>query len=122
MVWVALWLSFIARELFRKGYIHDYTVLLSRHSLEEKRSYVYGDDFYKFLIFCKNNLPEGSSFGLAGVREDSIDIRRASYYLYPNLSLNDGDFILVYNSRSLEREGYHLFASLDGNNYILKKR
>src|SRR3989338_2984090 len=95
-IWVSLWVLFIARELFQKGYFYDYKALLPR-SLEGKRSYVTGDRFYEFLTFCKRGLPPGSSFRLVGVKEDSVDRRRAAYYLYPLVEKDEAEFLLVYD-------------------------
>ena len=119
-IWVTLWVLFIARELFRKGYYYDYKVLSSR-SLEGKRSYVTGDRLYEFLIFSKDQLPYHSSFGLVGVKEDSIDRRRASYYLYPHMERDDPEFLLVYEAIMANRAGYTRFAELDSERYILRK-
>lgn len=121
VIWIALWISFIARELFRKGYFYDYTELLSR-DLEGKRSYVTGDRFYAFLEFCNKNLPEGATYELIGTKEGSIDIRRATYYLYPNLEAKSPDFILVYDTPGVKPEGYDAFLKMDDDRYILKKR
>ena len=120
-IWITLWALFIARELFRKGYFYDYKVLLSR-SLEGKRSYVTGDRFYEFLIFCKRELPPGSSFRLVGMKEDSIDKRRATYYLYPLMEKEEAEFLLVYDSPDMEQALYVPLARLDKERYILRKR
>lgn len=119
-IWVTLWVLFIARELFRKGYFYDYKVLSSR-SLEGKRSYVTGDRLYEFLMFSKERLPHGSSFGLVGVKEDSIDRKRAGYYLYPHLEQDKPEFLLVYDTLAAMRAGYARFAGLDSDRYILRK-
>ncbi len=120
-VWIALWASFIMRELFRKGYFHDYKALLSR-GLEGKQSYVTGDRFYEFLTFCNANLPKGATFNFVGVEEGSIDIRRAVYYLYPRLENADPEFILVYDASDARKAGYERYLKLDDRRYILKKR
>lgn len=116
-----LWLSFIARELFWKGHFYDYMILLSR-SLEGKRSYVTGDRFYEFLIFCNKNLPPVAEYEPLGLQEDSLDKRRATYYLYPHLEKKDAEFLLVYDRPDIRKSGYELFAELDEARYILKKK
>src|SRR3989338_10061005 len=94
-IWLILWVSFITRELFRKGYFYDYKALIFR-SLEGKRSYVTGDRFYEFLTFCNERLPPLANYGWVGVEPESVDMRRAAYYLYPHLEKKDyPDFILV---------------------------
>ena len=118
---MALWAFFIARELFRKGYFYDYRVL-SQRSLDGKRSYVTGDRFYEFLMFCNKGLPQGAAFSFAGVEKDSIDIRRAAYYLYPHLQGLESEFVLVYDEPNVNRTGYGVYAKLDEQRYILKRR
>jgi hypothetical protein len=126
-VWVVLWISFTARELFVKGALKDYKVLLSR-SLEGKRAYVTGDKFYGFLTFCRANMPAGVTYGLAGVNKgpgkENIDPslleRRAFYYLYPYLPTEEPEYILVYEESGIKKDGYYRCAKLDDNSYILK--
>ena len=120
LVWVALWLSFVARELFRKGYIHDYRELLIR-DLDGKRSYVAGDRFYEFILFSKSELPQDATFDMIGVKEGSIDKRRAVYYIYPAMKSDDPDYILVYDTAGFAKSGYNITARLDDSRYILKR-
>ncbi len=120
-VWVILWIWFMGRELFRKGYFHDYKALITR-SLEGKRSYVTGDGFYAFLTFCNKNLPSEANYRWIGLEDGSLEKRRATYYLYPHMERQDANFILVYDERYAAPSGYELFARLDKTGYILKKR
>lgn len=120
LVWMILWLMFVARELFVKSNIADYRALLSR-TLEGKRSYVTGDRLYDFLTFCRKNLPPDAAYELAGVEDGSIEKRRAVYYLYPALESRDPEFILFYDIAGPARGGYEKSASMDGSRYILKK-
>ena len=121
VAWVVLWLSFTARELFRKGHLYDYAELATR-SLEGKRSYVSEDRFYEFLVFCNARLPESASYRLLGVDPVSHAQRRASYYLYPHLEEGGAGFVLVYDEPAAPKEGYEVFAILDDTRYILKER
>ena len=120
LVWIALWISFIARELFAKGNIRDYRVLLSR-SLEGKRYYVVGDKLYEFIAFCKKTVPIGSAYHLIGIEDGAVDKIRAIYYLYPNVKRDEPEYIFVYDKPAVKKAGYSLFAKLDDNRYILKK-
>ena len=101
-VWAGLWAWFLVRELFVKDNIDTYKALLQR-SLEGKRSYVTGDRLYEFLTFCRNKMPERSSYKIVGLEEGSLDKRRAAYYLYPDLETSEPSYIL------------------DAQKYILKK-
>lgn len=119
--WVILWIFLTFRELFWKGCFYDYKKLIAR-SLEGKRSYVTGDRLYEFFTFCRSNLPESSTFDFAGLEEGSIDMTRAGYYLYPNLRKSDAEYILAYDAAGFKKSGYGLFARMDGDRYILRKR
>lgn len=121
LAWVILWIFFTGRELFIKGCFIDYKEL-SHRPLDGKRSYVTGDRFYEFLTFCNKTLPQGSGYGIIGIKEGSIDIRRAVYYLYPNLNQEDPGYILVYDEPAVRVNGYDLYRKLDDTRYILKKR
>ncbi len=97
-VWIALWVNFIFRDLFRKGRLHDYIEAYKRNA-EGKYSYVYGDRFFEFLEFSKKSMPPGSTYTFEGVEDLSIDHRRGVYYLYPNVyDKNDPDYILIFTA------------------------
>jgi hypothetical protein len=119
-IWVIVWIFFISRELFIKGNLNDYRILLSR-PLEGKRSYVTGDRLYEFLTFCRDRTPQGATYAFAGVADGSIEKRRAVYYLYPRLENSKPDFIFVYDRAGMGENGCAGFAALDESRYILKK-
>lgn len=120
VVWIALWINFIGRDLFRKGAFRDYLNLIPR-SAEMRRSYVYGDDFFEFLSFAKRNLPEGASFRLEGIEPLSHDHRRAVYYLYPVRESDTAEYILVYRDPEYVPRGVRRVASLDKERYIMRR-
>jgi hypothetical protein len=128
-VWVVLWVSFTAREIFLKGAFRDYKILLSR-TLDGKRAYVTGDKFYEFLSFCGRKMPEGAAYSLAGMErgpgKENIDPsflqRKAAYYLYPRLPKEDAEYILVYEEKGVNRDGYYKHAAFDDNSFILKRQ
>lgn len=120
LIWSVLWVSFIERGLFRKGYFYDYKELLIR-SPEGRRSYVTGDRFYDFIVFCNSKLPEGESYRWMGLEDGSHAKRRATYYLYPHLEKEGARFILVYD-KPYKGDDYAVFAALDKARYILKRR
>ena len=120
-IWIALWLFFLAREVFLKDELSDYRSLLLR-SLDGKRSYVTGDRLYEFLTFSSRALPEGARYNLIGPVEGSIEKRRAAYYLYPHIEAPEAQFLLVFDYPATAHLDYDGFASLDGRRYILKKK
>jgi len=120
VVWIVLCINFIARELFKKGYIKDYITLLSRDE-DGRRSYVYGDDFYGLLKYFKDNAKPGTTFRISGIKELSVDDRRAVYFLYPFLKSSEPDYILVFNE-DVKDDRYEMSSKLDDKRYILKKK
>jgi len=121
IAWVVLWINFMCRDLFKKGYFNDYKILIKKDK-EGKRSYVYGDNFYEFLKYSKDSIPKISTFNIIGVEELSLEHRRAVYFLYPLLESDSPDYILVYNNPEYKKDKYALFKMLDNNRYILKKK
>ncbi|MCM8761526.1 MAG: hypothetical protein NC938_02550 [Candidatus Omnitrophica bacterium] len=120
LVWIILWLSFTGRELFIKGNLHDYQMLMTR-SLEEKRSYVTGDSLYELLTLCNERTPADVTYSIIGIEEGSLDKRRAAYYLYPRLESNvRPDIIIVYNKPGVKKAGYTFLAGLDDSRYVLR--
>jgi len=102
LIWVALWVAFLIRELFVKNSVSDYAALLSR-PLEGKHSYVTGDRLYDFIILCKKDIPEGATYKIVGVEAGSIEQRRITYYLYPRLESQDPDFIVDASKYELKK-------------------
>ena len=121
LVWVALWVWFVVRDLFLKDNINSYRVLLTR-SLEGKHSYVTGDRLYEFLTFSAGKIPAGASYDFVGFAPESLENRRAVYYLYPLIEKEKPDYILVYDRPGFEEEGYALTAKMDESRYILKRK
>jgi len=121
IIWVIIWAFLLIKEIFVKGDLRDYNALLHK-SLEGKKAYVTGDRLYEFLTFCNNNLPEGAKYTFLGLKKDSHDKRRATYYLYPHLETEDADFILVFNEQLPAKDAYEIFSRLDETRCILKKK
>ena len=119
-LWVMIWALFLIKDIFVKGDLRDYNALLHK-SLEGKRAYVTGDRLYEFLIFCNNNLPEGAEYTFVGLKKDSHDKRRVTYYLYPHLEAQDAEFILAYNEQAPAKDSYEIVYRLDETRYIMKK-
>ena len=120
LIWFILWANFIARDLYKKGYFTDYNIL-ARSNSEEKHAYTYGRDFYELLKFAKNAIPENASYDFTGVKDFSVESRRGIYYMYPLLRNKNPDFLLVYDTRGFEKDGFRIYAELDDERFILKK-
>jgi len=106
VIWCVLWVHFIARDLYGKGNLKDYKILIKCNA-EEKRGFVYGRRFFEFLKFAKKQMPKNARFELVGFKEHAIDGRRAMYYLYPRLRAKNPEYILT---------------KLDNGEYSFKKR
>ncbi|MFC1576802.1 hypothetical protein ACFL3N_00495 [Candidatus Omnitrophota bacterium] len=123
IAWIILWVFFTARELFIKGAFRQYSDLFFM-SPEEKRSYVTGDRFYQFLVFCNERLPPLASYAWEGIEHGSIEQRRGAYYLYPHVEQADPEFLLVFDEKpsAMTLRAYRVFARLDGDRYVLARK
>ncbi len=122
VVWVALWVGFGIRELFMKGAISEYKTLLSQ-PLEGKRSHLTGTRLYELIAFANKKMPFDATYQLIGIDKNSIDVRRAAYYLYPHLEKDDPDFLILFDKNAdTGYAGYDIFERLDSVRCILKKR
>lgn len=122
--WVLAWLFFNVRGLIvekDKSTLKDYISLVSA-DWEGKRAIVFGKDLYEFIKFCKANLPSGADYETIGMPEDSIDLPRLVYYLYPSIKKRNADFILVYKRSGFEEKETYLYASLNKESFILKRK
>ena len=115
-VWIILWINFIARDLFKSGDLRDYKALAAKDA-EGKRAYTYGEQFYKFLKFVKQEIPEGESYKLVGVKNLSLAHRRAVYFLYPALEKVNPGYVAYYNDR---QRGTGLLNVSTGRFYAMK--
>ena len=119
IIWVGVWLLFFVRGLV-KGEWRDYKNLFGR-GLEEKRAYVSGGEFYEFIIFCKDAIPEDSDYSVEADYDAAMDYYRFAYYIYPALrNLYDPEYIACYKTKFSKR-GYRRLRSLERDKYILRK-
>lgn len=119
IAWVAMWLLFLVRGLV-KGEARDYANLFGK-SLDEKRAYVTGEEFYRFISFCKKIIPEDSDYTVEADYDATMDYFRFSYYIYPALrDLEDPEYIACYKV-DFESDGYSLAAFMDESKYVLKR-
>jgi hypothetical protein len=119
-VWVIIWAIFLVRPLFKKDLIGDYSNL-SKLSTEGKRAYVTGPELYEFIRVCNQSMPKPSSYGVIGIKKDSLEHRRVRYYLYPNVEKEEPEFLLIYGTKNYAREGYKVLKILDLDRYILRR-
>lgn len=119
-VWVSMWIVFLIRPYFKQELFKTYKDLLPL-SLEEKRAYVTGKEFYDYLMSCKELMDAGSAYAIAGLEKNSIESRRAAYYMYPNIMASGADFMLVYKSKNIPKDGYLIFKEFGPDKYLLRK-
>ena len=120
IVWIAIWVNFITRDLFVKGYFKEYKTLALKDS-QGKASFTYGKRLFDFLNFCKENLPQSAGYDFIGIKEPTIAGRRAIYYLYPHVKNRNARFLLVFEKPGFKRNGFKLFKKLDSSRFILKR-
>ena len=118
-VWIILCVNFILRDLYKKNDLYDYKKLVFA-SAKEKHAITYGRIFFEFLEFSKKNIPNDARYKFSGVKEFSLDQRRGAYYMYPAVSVENPDYILVYGGAK-SVDGFSLFKGLDKTRFILKK-
>ncbi|MFZ5800779.1 MAG: hypothetical protein ACOY3D_05335 [Candidatus Omnitrophota bacterium] len=100
--WIINWLFFIELSLVVKGAGEKYLQLIGK-PLKEKREIIYGQRFLRFLDHYKASLPDGASYQLSGIDEDSLDYVIAIYYLYPLLKSETPDFTLINDSKNHDK-------------------
>ncbi len=89
-------------------------------SFEERQEAVYGKDLYRFLKFCKSQLPAGSRYRLVGLESLSLDFARSVYDLYPCLLSGEPEYLLVYKQPQFQADHFARSAFLDEDSFILK--
>ncbi len=91
IIWVFLWIFFLARGLV-KGRFEKYKTLYSLNR-DEKLAYILGKELNDFLRLCKEKIPASSTYDIVGDL-DEHDRFRFVYYLYPRLKSEQPDYIL----------------------------
>ena len=119
-IWIILWVNFILRDLFVRGYFKEYKTLALQNS-QGKASFTYGKRLFDFLNFCKENLPQSAEYDFVGLKEPSLAGRRAIYYLYPHVKNRNARFLLVFEKPGFDKKGFKLFKELDSSRFILKR-
>ncbi len=120
-IWIVLWVLFLIREDKDEQYAslkYQYS-----HGREDRMRNVMGAELYELMLFCKENMPPGSTCELTGFDKFSIDEVRARYFLWPirNTS-SDADFIIVYEGSYTPREGYAELKGYTGKGKVLIKK
>ena len=115
LLWVALWLFFLARE--DKDGQYGTLKALYRSPDAKKAAIVYGSDFYDFLIFCRKAMPANATYEILGFDKYSIDEVRARYYLWPaKVGTQRPDFKITYGRGNSVPAGYREFKSYNKGN------
>jgi hypothetical protein len=95
-------------------------------SIEEKRAIAYGRDYYDFLVFARNKLPQTPVYFGAVSSRYAADLQ-ARIYLVPHILTDpkspQAAYLLIFHPgpKQLEQTtGFSPFARLNKNAYILK--
>ena len=120
IAWIIIWAIFLIRPFFKKGLSKEYATLL-KLPIEGKAAYILGEELHRFISFCSSSIPGTFSYRIIGLDEDSIEYRRAKYYLYPSMISKEPDFILVYKISNFSQKGYKPFNTMSPEMFILKK-
>jgi hypothetical protein len=99
----------------------DYKNLFGK-TLEEKEAYVSGKEFFYFIIFCKKEIPENSTYTVEANYDQTMDYFRFAYYIYPlKRDIDNPQYIVCYKKR-FTKAGYARLAGLTDDKYILKRK
>ncbi|NQT30045.1 MAG: hypothetical protein HQ596_05700 [Candidatus Saganbacteria bacterium] len=99
-------------------------------SLSEKRAALVGTDFYNFLMFCQENIPQRATVKTlySGALSD-YSRGQTTFYLYPlDFFAQSPDFIIAYRYAEpakevlAENKDFSLYKQYSNQGYILKKR
>ncbi|MFH1552512.1 MAG: hypothetical protein ABID83_02585 [Candidatus Omnitrophota bacterium] len=119
-VWIVLWIFFLIRE-DKDGQYRSLGYLYT-HGYNDKVRYVLGDELYDFLIFCRQQIPEGSSYELVGFKKFSIYEVRARYFLWPLRHVKeDPDFKIVYEGQETPGDGYREYKRYGAKGRLLAR-
>jgi hypothetical protein len=91
-------------------------------NIDEKLTIANTGDFYPFIQFCRENIPEDATFD-SRIPPYYNDIK-ATYYLYPIKYMKDGEFLVVYDKQPGKEmlEKYKPWRKFRKGAYILKKK
>jgi len=123
-IWLILWAVFIIREN-KAGQYSGLRYLYSHRDYNQRVKYVFGNDLYDFLVFCKSLLPDKATYGIGGSNGKlSYDEVKARYFLWPlkMVSVNP-DFIIFHRPQPLvlQFDGYSLFQKYKDSGCVLAK-
>ena len=119
-LWIGIWGLFWVRPFLIGKSEFTKNLRLLPLGFEERREAVYGRDLYRFLKFCKSQLPAGSRYRLVGLESLSLDFARSVYDLYPCLLSGEPEYLLVYKQPQFQADHFARSAFLDEDSFILK--
>ena len=121
IAWIAFWIFFLIRE--DKDGQYQAMKYLYTHAGEERTRFIIGEPLYGFLLYCRENIPVGSSYELLGFKKFSINEERARYFLWPLVSVSEEpDYKIVYGKGVSSVPGYKEYGrhGEDGRLFIRK--
>ena len=119
-VWLFLWVFFILRE--DKDDQYRSLRELYRLSGESKVRHVVGGELYDFLVFCRDNMPEGSTYELMGFEKYSIYEVRARYFLWPMRAGTGRTDFKIFCGASANMPGYEKVGDFGTGGTLLVRR
>jgi hypothetical protein len=120
-VWIGIWITFIIRGNKPWQYVRlRFFYAHSNHA--EKIRYLKDPDFYDFLVFCKNTLPQKAKYMIYGFPKRDIKEFQARYFLWPLEMISENpDFKIFYHPLLQPVEGYKIFKQYKNIGFILIK-
>ncbi len=117
-VWFSIWLFLLVRSGSGPAGLPA-QFRLAGLSFEERRRELYGQEFCRFIDFCRQKLPKGSTFLFVGPNDQSVQRPRAYLELYPLMPCDRPDFLVVYQAPGYSPPNTNLYASFSPGNFIL---
>ncbi len=117
-VWFSIWLFLLMRSGFGPAGLPT-CLRLAGLSFEERRRELYGREFCRFMDFCQQKLPEGSTFLFVGPDDQSVQRPRAYLELYPHLPCDRPGYLVVYQAPDYSPPNTRMYASFSPGNFIL---
>jgi hypothetical protein len=117
-IWLSLWIFLLFRNLHGPEGVQP-RFRLAGLNFEDRRRQLYGLEFCRFMDFCRQNLPAGSTFLFVGPDDQSVTRPRAYLELYPHMPCDRPDFLLVYQAPGYSAPKTRLYAKYSPENYIL---
>ena len=120
-IWIIIWLLFFVRGFIRVDYKIFKGTLGS--SVDDKTAFSMTKDLYAFILYAKKKLPDDASYEFVynNLLLDPVENVRMIYYLYPRITKDNPQYVVVFEMPSYKKFGFTLSERFSEGSFILKK-